>query len=153
MSAESQLKKLAIQLPPAPKPVGLYQPALVISNLCYTSGHLPIAEDGSLITGKLGADVDQETGYEAARRTGMAILATLNDQLRSLDRVKRVIKIFGMVNATPDFTAHPTVINGCSELFANVFGPEAGVGTRSAIGAASLPAGVCVEIEAIFEVA
>lgn len=152
MSADARLEELGIELPPPPKPVGLYQPAVVVGSVCYTSGHLPMREDGSLITGRLGQDLDQPAGYEAARRTGLAILATLRHQFDSLDRIARVIKIFGMVNATPDFAAHPAVINGCSELFAEVFGPEVGVGTRSAMGAGSLPAGVCVEIEAMFEV-
>ena len=152
MSATARLSELGIELPAAPPPVGLYRPALVVGNICYTSGHLPIAEDGSLITGQVGHDLDQEAGCRAARRTGLAILATLQATLGNLDRVRRVVKLFGMVNATSEFDAHPAVINGCSELFAEVFGEEAGVGARSAMGAGSLPRNVCVEIEAIFDV-
>ncbi len=152
MSAEARLSGLGLKLPPAPEPKGVYRPLVVVGNLAYTSGHPPLAADGALITGRVGAELDQQAGYQAARQTGLAILATLRRRLGSLDRVRRVIKVLGVVNCTPDFDQHPAVINGCSELFAEVFGPDRGVGARSAIGAASLPLSTPVEIEAIFEI-
>jgi enamine deaminase RidA (YjgF/YER057c/UK114 family) len=149
MSAEEKIKSL--ELPPAPSAVGVYKPALTIGNICYTSGHLPVKTDGSLILGCVGKDVDQQAGYDAARQSGLTMLATLKSHLGELDRIKRVIKIFGMVSCPPEFTQQPAVINGCSELMAEVFGEDAGVGTRSAVGVAALPLGVPVEIEGIFE--
>jgi enamine deaminase RidA (YjgF/YER057c/UK114 family) len=146
------LQILNLPLPPAPEPKGLYKPLVVVGNLAYTSGHLPITATGDLVTGRVGADVDQKAGQDAARLTGLTILATLRKELGSLDRVRRVVKVLGLVQCTPDFTAHPAVINGCSELFAQVFGPDAGVGARSAFGVAALPLNVPVEIEAIFEI-
>ena len=152
MSAEARVVELGLQLPPASAALGVYRPVVVTGNTAYTSGHLPMRPDGSLITGRLGADLDVAAGYEAARQTCLAILASLKAELGGLDRVRRVVKVVGLVNATPDFTDHPAVINGCSELLAEVFGPEAGVGARSALGAGSLPKNVAVEIEALFEV-
>ena len=149
MTADEKLKSL--ELPPAPKAVGVYKPALTIGNMCYTSGHLPVNTDGSLITGTVGKDVDQQAGYDAARQSGLTMLATLKSHLGELDKIKRVVKIFGMVSCTPEFTQQPAVINGCSELMAEVFGDDIGVGTRSAVGVSALPLGVTVEIEAIFE--
>ncbi len=151
MNAEARLAELGFQLPPAPQALGVYQPALTIGKLCYTSGHLPVKLDGSLITGCVGRDVDQEFGFEAAQQAGLTLLSTLKMHLGSLDQVKRVVKLLGMVNCTEDFTQQPAVINGCSQLMAKVFGPDAGVGTRSAVGVCSLPLGVVVEIEGIFE--
>lgn len=139
------------ELPPAPSAVGIYKPALIVGNLCYTSGHLPVQTDGQLILGTVGKDVDQEAGYAAARQAGLTMLATLKAHLGELNRIKRVVKIFGMVSCTPEFTQQPAVINGCSELMAEVFGADAGVGTRSAVGVSALPLGVAVEIEGIFE--
>jgi enamine deaminase RidA (YjgF/YER057c/UK114 family) len=121
-------------------------------NLAYVSGHGPVTLDGSLLTGRVGADVDKEQGKLAARQVGLTMLATLKSQLGSLDRVARVIKLLGMVNANPDFEEHPYVINGCSELFAEVFGSECGIGSRSAVGMGSLPGNITVEIEAMFEI-
>ncbi len=152
MSAEAKLAELGIELPPPSAPKGAYRPLVIVDNLAYTSGHLPVTEDGSLITGRLGDDLDQDAGYQAARRTGLAILSTLQAELGSLDRVRQLIKVFGLVNGTPEFTAQPAVINGCSELLIEVFGPQIGTGARSAVGAASLPLGAAVEIEAIFEI-
>ncbi len=152
MSVEARIQKLGLHLPPAPKPAGVYKPALVVGNLCYVSGHGPLRSDETLIRGRVGEHVDQQAGYEAARQTGLAILATLRSHLGSLDRVARVVKLLGMVNCTSDFDQHPAVINGCSELFAEVFGGDIGVGTRSAVGMASLPGGITVEIEGMFEV-
>lgn len=152
MSAEAKIKELNLELPPAPKPAGVYKPLVVIDNVAYLSGHGPLKPDGTMMTGRVGDEVDQQAGYDAARQTGLALLATTQATLGSLDRVKRVIKLLGMVNAAPDFQQHPAVINGCSELFAQVFGDDAGVGARSAVGMGSLPGNISVEIEAIFEV-
>ena len=152
MSADQRVKDLGLELPPAPKPAGVYTPVLVVDGLAYVSGHGPLRPDGTMMTGKVGRDTDQEGGKKAARQTALAILATLRANLGSLDRVQQVIKVLGMVNAAPDFTEHPAVINGCSELFAEVFGPEHGVGARSAVGMGSLPGDITVEIEAIFSV-
>lgn len=152
MTPEHRLTEFKIELPPAPKPAGLYRPVVIVDGLAYLSGHLPTKADGTLLCGRLGDGLDLAAGQEAARRCGLAMLATLRGHLGSLDRVTRLIKLLGLVNASPDFVDHPKVINGCSELFADVFGPEHGVGARSALGVASLPANAAVEIEAIFEV-
>ena len=151
MNAEDRIKELKLELPPAPKPIAVYRPIVVVVKLAYVSGHGPLRPDKTLITGRVGADLDLEGGKAAARQVGLAILATLRSQFGSLDRLKRVVKVLGMVNCTPDFADHPKVINGCSELFADVFGPENGVGARSAVGMGSLPGNIAVEIEAIFE--
>lgn len=152
MSAEAKLKSLGLELPPPPKPAGVYQPVVIVGNLAYVSGHGPLRGDGTMITGRVGADLDQQGGYQAARQTGLAILASLRSKLGSLDRVKRVVKTLGMVNAAPDFQQHPAVINGFSELFAEVFGKENGVGARSAVGMGSLPGNIAVEVEVIVEI-
>ena len=151
MSAEKRLVELKLELPPAPKPVAVYRTVVVAGNVAYVSGHGPLKSDGTMISGRVGADLDLAAGKAAARQTGLAILASLRAQLGSLDRVGRLLKTLGMVNATPDFRDHPAVVNGCSELFAEVFGPEKGIGARSAVGMASLPGNIAVEIEAIFE--
>lgn len=151
MNAEARIVELKLELPSAPKPVAVYRPLVVCGGLAHVSGHGPLRVDGTLILGRVGADLTAEQGKAAARQVGLAILSTLRSQLGSLDRVKRVVKLLGMVNSTPDFTAHPTVINGCSELFAEVFGAENGIGARSAVGMGSLPGNMAVEIEAIFE--
>lgn len=153
MSAEAKLKELKLELPPAPKPMAVYKTLLIVGNIAYVSGHGPLKADKTLMKGKVGSEVDQQHGYEAARQTGLAILATLREHLGSLDRVKRVVKLLGMVNCTPDFGKQPAVINGCSELFAQVFGDDAGIGTRSAVGMGSLPDNISVEIEGVFEIA
>jgi enamine deaminase RidA (YjgF/YER057c/UK114 family) len=152
MNPEARLAELKLELPPAPKPLAVYKPMVVCGTLAYVSGHGPLKPDKSLMTGRVGAGLDLEAGKAAARQTGLAILATLRSELGNLDRVKRVIKVLGMVNCTPDFQDHPKVINGCSELFADVFGQENGIGARSAVGMASLPGNITVEIEAVFEV-
>ena len=153
MSHESTFLSLGLALPPAPKPVAVYKPLVIFGNAAYVSGHGPLRVDGSLITGVVGRDLDLKEAKLAARQTGLAILATLREQLGSLDRVVRLIKLLGMVNSAPDFYDHPKVINGCSELFAEVFGQEAGIGARSAVGMGPLPGNIAVEIEAIFEIA
>ncbi len=151
MTADDNFSALGLELPPAPKPSGVYKPALIVDNFIYVSGHGPYLPDGNLITGRVGSEVDIAVGIEAARQTGLAILATLNETLGSLNRVKRVIKVLGMVNCTADFQEHPRVINGCSELFAQVWGNENGIGVRSAVGMGSLPTNISVEVEALFE--
>jgi enamine deaminase RidA (YjgF/YER057c/UK114 family) len=153
MSPEKRITELALELPPAPKPVAVYRPVVVTGNLAYVSGHGPLRSDKSLITGVVGRDLDLEAGKAAARQVGLAILATLREHFGSLDRVKRIIKVLGMVNSAADFYDHPKVINGCSELFADVWGPEHGIGARSAVGMGPLPGNIAVEIEAIFELA
>ena len=152
MSAEARLKELKLELPPPPKPAGVYKPVVVVGNMCYVSGHGPLKSDGSMLTGRVGVDTDQKGGYDAARQVGLAVLASLRANLGSLDRIKRMVKTLGMVNAAHDFQQHPAVINGYSELMAQVFGPDHGVGARSAVGMGSLPGNIAVEIEAIFEI-
>ena len=152
MTAETKLNELGLELPPPAEPKGVYRPLMIVGKMAYTAGHLPVATDGSLTTGRLGESMDQQAGYLAARAAGLCMLATLRNELGSLDRVRRLVKVLGAVNCTDDFTAQPAVINGFSELFAEVFGSEAGIGARSAVGVNSLPLGVPVEIEAIFEI-
>lgn len=151
MSAEENFNLLGLELPPAPTPIGVYIPLLIDGKHCYVSGHGPLLPDKSLIRGRVGVDIDFEQGKLAARQVGLAILSTLKNQLGSLDKIKRVIKVLGMVNADPSFQKHPYIINGCSELFAQVWGKENGIGVRSAVGMGSLPDNIPVEIEAIFE--
>jgi enamine deaminase RidA (YjgF/YER057c/UK114 family) len=153
MTHEQRLAALSLELPPAPQPVAVYRPVVVVNGLAYVSGHGPVRTDGSLITGRVGSDLDLEAGKAAARQVGLAILATLRAHFGSLNAIKRVIKTLGMVNSAPDFLEHPKVINGCSELFADVFGEEAGIGARSAVGMGPLPGNIAVEIEVIFELA
>src|SRR5215468_10773802 len=123
MSAEARIAELKLELPPAPKPVAVYKPLVVVGNLAYVSGHGPLKPDKSLLCGRVGADLDAAAGQAAARQVGLAILATLRAELGSLDKVRRVVKVLGMVNSTPEFRDHPVVINGCSQLFADVWGP------------------------------
>jgi enamine deaminase RidA (YjgF/YER057c/UK114 family) len=151
MKAEQRLEELNIQLPDAPQPVAIYRPAVQVGNLLFVSGHGPNRADGTQITGRVGVELTAEEAKEAARVTGLAILSTVRNTLGSLDRVVRVVKVLGMVNATPDFTEQPQVINGFSELMMEVFG-DPGKGARSAVGMGSLPGNIPVEVEAIFEV-
>lgn len=153
MAAHRRFESLQLTLPPAPKPIGVYKPALVVDRLVYLSGHGPLLPDGTLMRGRVGRDLDADGGKQAARQVGLTMLATLLGLLGSLDRVKRVVKVLGMVNCTPEFTKHPHVINGASELFAEIWGPDDGIGARSAIGVGSLPDDMVVEIEAVFELA
>ncbi len=147
---DARLTELGLDLPPAPKPVGVYKPALVIDRFIYISGHGPLKPDGTLIKGKLGADLKTEEGKAAARQAGLAILSTVKAHLGSLTKIKRIVKTLGMVNCTSDFEQQPQVINGFSELMAEVFGEENGIGVRSAVGM-TLPNNMAVEVEAIFE--
>ncbi|ASZ14738.1 RidA family protein [Chitinophaga pendula] len=151
MTPTENFKALGLNLPPAPSPLGVYKPFLIDGKYVYVSGHGPVQDDKSLIIGRIGDDVDIEQGKLAARQVGLTILSTLVTNLGSLDKIKRVVKVLGMVNCTPDFGRHPYVINGCSELFAKVWGEENGIGVRSAVGMGSLPDNIPVEIEALFE--
>ena len=153
MNPEDRLKELNLELPPPPKPAGVYKPVVVVGNMAYVSGHGPLKPDGTMMMGRVGADVDKDGGYKAAKQVGLTILTTLRTSLGSLNRVKRLVKTLGMVNATPDFKDHPAVINGYSDLMKQVFGDDNGVGARSAVGMGSLPGNISVEIEAIFELA
>jgi len=148
---DEMLKLSGIKLPPPPEPKGVYKPLLQVGNLVYVSGHGPVLEDGILIKGKVGLDINADAAKVAAKQTGLTILSTLQANLGSLNKIRRVIKVFGMVNCNTDFEQHPFVINGCSELFAEIWGEENGIGVRSAIGMGSLPGNIPVEIEAIFE--
>lgn len=150
--AERRLKRLGIELPPAPKPVAVYVPAVVSGNKLYASGHGPRTVEGELIRGRVGADMTLKEGYAAARVVGLNVLSTVRKTLGSLDRVVRLVKVLGMVNCTADFTQQPQVINGFSELMVEVFGEDHGKAARSAVGMGSLPGNIPVEIEAIFEI-
>ena len=149
---EKTLESLNLSLPILPGSKGIYKSCLTIGNLVYVSGHVSVNTDGSYITGKLGDNVDEAQGKIAARQCGLAMLVSLKNHLGDLDKIKRVVKILGMVNAAPDYEKHPIVINGCSELFAQLWGNDNGLGVRSAVGMGSLPNNVAVEIEGIFEI-
>ena len=151
MNAEERFKKLGLKLPPAPTPLGVYKPYLIDGKYLYLSGHGPVREDKTLIIGRIGSELNMEEGKLAARQVGLTMLSTICTHIGSLDKIKRVIKVLGMVNCTPDFERHPYIINGCSELFAAVWGEENGIGVRSAVGFGSLPDNIPVEIEAMFE--
>ena len=153
MDADKNFEQLNLELPPAPTPMGVYKPFLVIGNLVYVSGHGPLLPDKTLIHGRIGDTMNEEEGKQAAQQVGLAILATLKQNLGSFNKIKRVIKVLGMVAAAHDFEKHPYVINGCSELFTKVWGDDNGVGVRSAVGMGSLPGNIPVEIEAVFELA
>ncbi len=145
-----RVEALNLEFPPAPPPLGVYKPVLVVDNFLYVSGQGPMQNDGSLIVGRVGHNMDQDAGKAAARQVGLTMLSTIQTHFGSLDKIKRVVKVLGMVNSDPDFTEHPYVINGFSELMADVFGEESGIGVRSAVGMV-LPGGIPVEIEAMFE--
>jgi len=152
MSAEAKLTELGIDLPAPPSPIGNYVGGVRVGNLLFMSGCGPRKPDNSSITGKVGRDLNTEQGYDAARLVGLNMLANVRDQLGSLDKVRRVVKVLGMVNADPEFKEHPKVINGFSDLMVEVFG-DPGRGGRSAVGMASLPNQIAVEVEMILEVA
>ena len=148
MSAEARLKELGVVLPGLAKPVANYVPYRIVGNVLYLSGQGPRDENGNMLAGKLGAEISIEEGYRRARLVGLGLLAAMRDALGSLDRVDYIVKLLGMVNATPNFNDPPKVINGCSDLFVDVFG-EAGRHARSAVGHVTLPNQISVEIEAI----
>lgn len=151
MNFEARLADLNLELPPAPKAMGLYRPVVVVDNLAYLSGHGPVQLDGKLICGVVGQDLDLAAAQHAARQTGLTTIASLKAHFGSLKRVKRLVKTFGLVRSTPEFIDQPAVINGFSELMKEVFGEDYGIAARSAVSATSLPAGMAVEIETIFE--
>jgi enamine deaminase RidA (YjgF/YER057c/UK114 family) len=150
---ETRIQELHLNLPNPPKPMAKYKTAVQVGNILYVSGHGPLKTDGKLIEGRVGAELTLDQGKAAARVVGLAILSTVRHTLGSLDKVQRLIKTLGMVNSTEGFKDHPQVINGFSDLMAEVFGDDAGVGARSAVGMGSLPGNIAVEIECIFEVA
>ena len=149
MNVEEKLNELGLSLPPAPPLGGVYKPVVVVDKMLYVSGQGPVRNDGSLIVGKLGQDLNLEEGYAAARQVGLTMLSTLNAHA-DLTQIKRLVKTLGMVNSAPDFYDHPKVINGFSELMGEVLGEENGIGARSAVGM-TLPGNIAVEVEAIFE--
>ena len=148
---EERFTALQLDLPAPAKPLGVYRPFLEIDKYVYVSGHGTLQSDGTYITGRVGDDMSMDQGKAAARQVGLSILATLRHNLGSLDRIESVVKVLGMVSCDPNFTEHPYVINGCSELLAEVFGKDQGIGVRSAVGMSSLPGGIPVEIEAVFK--
>jgi enamine deaminase RidA (YjgF/YER057c/UK114 family) len=149
---EKRVQELHLNFPPVKPPKFKYKPTVSVGNQLYVSGHVSIKEDGSIIAGKIGADLTTDQGKQAARQAGIAMLGTVRAELGSLDKVKRLVKTLGMVNCTVDYKEQPLVINGFSELMAEVFGEENGVGARSAVGMGSLPGNSAVEVECIFEV-
>ena len=152
-NAEEQLKKLRLELPAIPKPAGgTIIPTVRVGDMLYVSGHTPVGPDGKPVVGKLGKDMDAKQGAEAARLVALRVLSVVRAELGTLDKVVRLVKALGMVNCTPDFTQTPQVVNGFSELMIQVFGEQAGKGARSAVGMSSLPSGVPVEVEVIFQV-
>jgi enamine deaminase RidA (YjgF/YER057c/UK114 family) len=151
MSAESRLVELKLELPEAPKPGGVYAPVVIVGDLAFVSGHGPIRMDKSMMTGRVPDQVSEEVAHLTARQVGLTMLSTLRRELGSLDRIHRVVKVLGMVYATPEFRSHPQVINGFSNLLVEIWGEELGRGARSAVGMGSLPGNITVEVEAIFQ--
>ena len=145
-----KIKELGLVFPPAPKPAGVYRPILVVDKFLYVSGQGPIKNDGSLMVGIAGYDMNAEEAKMAARQVGLTMLSTIQTHFGSLDKIKRLVKVLGMVNSTPNFGKQPLVINGFSELMVDVFGKENGIGVRSAVGM-MLPDNIPVEVEAVFE--
>lgn len=148
---DKRLAELGYELPAAAGSVGIYKSVVVVDNMAYLAGHIPRDSGGEIMRGRVGENVSLEHAQQAARQSGLAMLASLKAELGSLNRIKRVVKTTGMVNCTADFVDQPKVINGCSQLFKDIFGDDRGVGARAAVGMYSLPAGAIVEIEAIFE--
>ncbi|MDD4145391.1 MAG: RidA family protein [Prolixibacteraceae bacterium] len=147
---ELKIKELGLELPPPPKLGGVYKPVLVVDKFLYVSGQGPVQSDGTLMSGKLGDDLGLEEGKMAARQVGLAMLSTIIEHFGELNRIKRLVKVLGMVNCTSGFQQQPAVINGFSELMAEVFGEDNGIGVRSAVGM-TLPSNIPVEVEAMFE--
>jgi enamine deaminase RidA (YjgF/YER057c/UK114 family) len=148
---EERLSALGLILPPSPQPGGIYKPVVIMDKWLFVSGQVPVRNDGTFITGKLGEDLDLDQGYQAARQVGLTMLATLKNESKDLKKIKRLIKTLGMVNSAPHFIAQPKVINGFSELMRDLMGEDLGLGARSAVGM-MLPNNVAVEIECIFEI-
>lgn len=152
MSVEARVAELKLELPPAPKPGGVYAPVLIHGDLAYVSGHGPLRPDKTLHVGKVGDTITEEEGFQAARAVGLTMLATLKRELGDLNRIVRIVKTLGMVNAAPNFQNHPQVINGFSTLWVELLGEVNGKGARSAVGMGSLPSNIAVEVEAIFQI-
>ncbi|QBA65080.1 RidA family protein [Muriicola soli] len=150
ISPSKRISELGLVLPPAPPPAGLYKPVLLVDGFLYISGQGPMKVDGTYITGKVGDTLSLGEAKLAAEQVGLTMLATITTHFGDIDRIKRLVKTLGMVNSTPEFDQHPLVINGFSELMADIFGTENGVGVRSAVGM-TLPGQVAVEIEAMFQ--
>ena len=146
---KNRIQEIGLALPPAPKPAGVYRPILIVNDQLLVSGQGPVKEDGSLMQGRVGSDLDKEQGKIAARQVALTMLSTIITHAPKELIIKRIVKVLGMVNATPEFEDHPYVINGFSELFSEVFGEEHGIGVRSAVGM-HLPQNIPVEIEAAF---
>ncbi len=149
--ADANFAALNLTLPPAPAPKGVYKPCLQDGKYLYLSGHGPVQNNGTLIIGRIGENINREDGKAAAKQVALTMLSTIRATIGSFNKIRRVIKVFGMVNGTPDFLYHPYIINGCSELFAQIWGDDNGVGVRSAVGMVSLPDNIPVEIEGLFE--
>lgn len=145
-----KVKELELNLPPAPMPAGLYRPILVVGKFLYVSGQGPVKMDGSLMIGRAGDDLTIEEAKLAARQVGLTMLSTIQTHFGDLNKIKRVVKVLGMVNSTPDFGKQPIVMNGFSELMADIWGKDKGIGVRSAVGM-MLPDNIPVEVEAMFE--
>ena len=139
MNVEENIVKLGLNLPPPPSPVGLYKPILVVGDLAYLPGHGPVENSGNLTKGKVGEDLSIEEGKSAARQVGLTLLATIKNHFGNLEQISRVVKLLGLVNCPSGFVDHPTVINGCSELFSELFGANNGIGVRSAIASGKHP--------------
>ena len=151
MKVEMKIKEMGLELPPAGTPIANFVPAVRTGNLVFLSGHGPGRYDGTLIKGKVGADLNVDEGYDAARQVALVLLGSLKAEIGDLDKVRRIVKLLGMVNCTPDFVDQPKVINGASDLLVEVFG-EKGKHARSAVGMNALPMNISVEIEMIVEV-
>lgn len=147
---EAKIAALGLKMPPPAVPKGKFVNFTVVNNIAYLSGHLPQPAEGSIVIGKIGKAMTVEEGYEAAKYCGLNLCATLKENIGDLDKVKRVVKLLGFVNCVDSFTEQPAVINGCSDLMIKIYGDK-GVHARSALGTNSLPLGVAVEIEAVFE--
>lgn len=150
VNIDARISELGLTLPPTPPPGGVYTPVVVVDKMAYVSGQVPYGPDGKLIIGRVGAEMTEEQGAAAARAVALTMLATIKASLGSLDRIRRIVKVLGMVNSTPDFQKHPAVMNGFSNTMVEIFG-DAGKAARSAVGMGSLPYNVPVEVEAILE--
>lgn len=152
VNIEEKLQAMGLVLPAIPPSKGIYKSCLTVGNFLFVSGHVSLNTEGKFITGKVGSTISEEDGFASARQCGLAILTSIKAHLGDLNKIKRVIKILGMVNCGPDFEKHAIIINGCSELFVQLLGDENGKGVRSAVGMGSLPGNVAVEVEAMFEI-
>jgi enamine deaminase RidA (YjgF/YER057c/UK114 family) len=148
---EQKLGEMGLEFPALPVSKGIYKRCLTVGNFLFVSGHVSVHTDGKFFTGKVGADLTEEQGKAAARQCALGMLCSIKDHLGSFDRLKRVVKLLGMVNCSPAFEKHALIVNGCSELFVKLMGEENGIGVRSAVGMGSLPGNVAVEVEGLFE--